>query len=170
MNCELRRLSVQDGREIYDLLQSIPKDENGFVNGVNGMSYDEFRAWLIREDRNSRMTEIVDGWKVPQTTYWLYADGRPIAVGKLRHFLTDKLRHEGGHIGYSVAPAERNKGFGTMLLAELLKEAKKQGVDRALLTVQNGNDASVKVALANGGVVEQVSEVRHYIWCNTAKI
>lgn len=161
---ELKKLSVSDGRDVYDMLQEIPKDENGFVNGVNGLSFDEFRAWLVRESENAQKTEIEDGWKVPQSTYWLYVDGRPVAVGKLRHFLTDKLREEGGHIGYAVAPGERNKGYGKILLAELLKEAKKLGVDRALITVQNGNEASVKVALSNGGAVEKVSEKRHYIW------
>lgn len=164
MNYELKRLSVRDGRDVYDLLQAIPQDENGFINGVNGMSFDEFKAWLAREDENSSKTEIEDGWKVPQTTYWLVVDGRPVAIGKIRHFLTDKLREEGGHIGYAVAPCERNKGYGKILLKELLGEAKKLCIDRALITVHNGNAASVKVALANGGKVERVNEIRHFIW------
>lgn len=164
MNFELRRLSVSDGRDVYDMLQAIPADENGFINGVNGMSFGEFRAWLAREAENANKTQIEDGWKVPQSTYWLVVDGRPVAIGKIRHFLTDKLRAEGGHIGYAVAPAERNRGLGKVLLSELLKEARRLGIDRALITVQNGNAASIRVALANGGVVEKVSDVRHYIW------
>lgn len=164
MNYQLKRLSVNDNREIYDLLQAIPRDENGFVNGVNGMSFDEFSHWLAREDANSRKTEIEDGWKVPQTTFWLYADGHPVGVGKIRHFLTDKLREEGGHIGYAVAPGERGKGYGKLLLCELLKEAKKRGIERALITVRNENIASIRTALANGGVIEKKNDVRHYIW------
>lgn len=164
MNYELKKLSVNDGRDIYDLLQAIPKEENGYINGANGMTNDEFRAWLIREDENSKKTQIEDGWKVPQSVFWLYVNGRPVGVGKIRHFLTDKLRQEGGHIGYAIAPGERGRGFGKLLLKELLVEAKKLGVDRALVTVHNGNAASVKAALANGGVVEKVNDVRHFIW------
>lgn len=164
MNIELRRLSVSDGRDIYDMLQAIPRDENGFINNAYGMSYGEFREWLVRCDADSRQSGLIDGWKVPQITYWLYAHGRPVAVGKLRTFLTDALREHGGHIGYAVAPSERNKGYGKILLAELLKEAKKLGVGRALITVQRGNDASVRVALANGGVVERENEARYFIW------
>lgn len=164
MEFELKRLSVNDGSDVYVMLQEIPKDENGFINGVNGMSCEEFKAWLIDQNENSCKTEIEDGWKVPQTTFWLYADGNPVGVGKIRHFLTDKLRQAGGHIGYAIAPAERGKGFGKQLLKALLVEAKKLGIDRALITVQNGNIASVKVALANGGIIEKVSDERHFIW------
>ena len=91
-------------------------------------------------------------------------DGRPVGIGKIRHFLTDKLRQEGGHIGYAIAPGERGKGYGKLLLRELRKEARRLGVDRALITVQNGNAASVNVALANGGEIERISEERHFIW------
>ena len=149
MDCELRMLSVDDGRDVYDMLQAIGKNENGFMNAVNGMTFDEYRAWLVRSDEDAKMTGIVDGWKVPQSTFWLYADGRPVGTGKIRHFLTD---------------AERNRGYGKILLGELLKEAKKLGIDRALITVKVGNDASLKVALANGGAIERTNEVRHYIW------
>lgn len=148
----------------YDLLQAIPREKNGFVNGVNGMSFDEFMQWLARENANSRKTEIEDGWKVPQTTFWLYVDDRPVGVGKIRHFLTDRLREEGGHIGYAVVPGERGRGYGKILLRELLKEARNRGIARALITVQNENTASIKVALANGGVIEKKNEVRHFIW------
>jgi len=164
MDIELRKLSAADGRDVYDMLQAIPKDENGFMNGVNGMDYEAFKAWLSREDANSKKTEIEDGWKVPQSTFWLYVDGRPVGIGKIRHFLTDKLRQEGGHIGYAIAPDERSKGYGKILLGELLKAAKNLGIEHALVTVRNENTASVKVALANGGVAEKMNDARHFIW------
>jgi predicted acetyltransferase len=28
---------------------------------------------------------------VPQTTYWLYIDGKPVGYGKLRHYLNESL-------------------------------------------------------------------------------
>lgn len=166
MNIEFRPLSVNDGRDVYDMLQEIPKDENGYMNGVNGRTYDEYRAWLARAEEVARMTDIVDGWMVPQSTYFLLADGRPVAVGKLRHFLTDKLREAGGHIGYAVRPGERGKGYGTILLRELIRVCGEKGIDRALITVLNDNVASIRVALKNGGVIEKVDDTRHFIWIN----
>ena len=90
---ELRRLSVDDGPEIYHMLQDIPKEENGFGNNANGMSYEAYKEWLAAKHQESLREGIQDGWKVPSTTYWLYADGVPVGFGKLRHCLTDALLH-----------------------------------------------------------------------------
>lgn len=65
MRVELRRLSPDDGRDVYGTLQKIPRDENGFVNPVNGMSFEQFREWLIKSDESSRHEGLEDGWKVP---------------------------------------------------------------------------------------------------------
>lgn len=166
MNIELRPLTAADGDDVYALLQSLPADENGFMNPMAGRSEDEFRAWLARQAENALKTEIEEGWRVPQAVYWLYADGRPVGIGKLRYFLTDALRQSGGHIGYAVAPDQRGKGYGEQLLRRMLHEAARHGVNRALITVNNDNPASIRVALKCGGVVERVSEDHHYIWCD----
>lgn len=166
---ELKALSSADGRDIYEMLQEIPADENGYVNGVNGMTYEEYKAWLVREEANSKKTEIEDGWKVPQSTYWLYVDGQPVGQGRIRHFLTDALREAGGNIGYAIRPTARSKGYGTILLRELMKEAAKLGLERALVTVHNCNEASIRVAMKNGGELERVTDTRHLIWVDCGK-
>ncbi len=164
MNCELRPLSIDDSREVYDLLQKIPKNENGFQNNINGASYEDFKAWLVRAEAASRQRGLEDGWKVPLCIYWFYIDGRPIGMGKLRLILTDKLREEGGNIGYAIVPEARNKGYGSLLLTALLQEANKKGLYEVLATVRNENTASLKIAVTNGGKIEAVNEKRHYIW------
>jgi predicted acetyltransferase len=163
MNAELRQLSIHDGRDIYDMLQELPKDENGFINGCNGISFEEYKQWLVKSHNTAKGTSLAD-WMVPQTVYWLYVDGQPVGIGKLRHYLTDRLREEGGHCGYAIRPACRSMGYGKLLLKLLIKKAVSLGIDRILITVQNHNIPSIKVALANGGVIEKVSEQRHYIW------
>ena len=77
---ELKRLSVDDGLDIYTMLQEIPAEENGLINKANGLTFDEYKEWLIVKQRDSEQEGIVDGWKVPSTTFWLYADGIP-AIG-----------------------------------------------------------------------------------------
>lgn len=164
MDIELRKLSAADGRDVYDMLQEMPQNENGFVNAVNGRSFEEYTEWLSRSEENARKTEIEDGWKVPQSVYWLYADGRPVAMGKIRHFLTEKLRREGGHIGYAVRPSERGRGYGTALLGRLLDVCRGMGMDRVLVTVHNDNAASIQAALKNGGIISEITDERHLIW------
>jgi len=41
---KLKKISAEDGRDIYDMLQTMPKDENGLINNANGLSYEEFRS------------------------------------------------------------------------------------------------------------------------------
>lgn len=168
MSIELKKLTAQDGRDVYDFLQTLPKDENGFINSAAGMTFAEFRHWCAKCAESAEKTKIEDGWKVPQTTYWLYADGKPVGTGKLRHFLTDALRMSGGHIGYAIAPNARNQGYGKLLLKGMLHEAKLKGIDRVLVTVHNDNPASIRVALGCGGVIERITEERHLIWLDTS--
>lgn len=161
---ELRKLRVDDGNEIYQMLQEIPEEENGFINPVHGKSPDEYAGWLKCCAEDAERTEIVDGWKVPETVYWMFADGNPVGFGKIRHFLTDRLLADGGTIGYAIRPSERNKGYGNRLLGELVKACAGLGIDQALLTIHRGNSPSVKAALRNGGVIERSGDDRHYIW------
>ena len=77
-------------------------DENGFINHFHGVPFDEYRMRLASAFADSMQSGVVDGWKVPQTIYWLYADGKPAGMCKLRHMLTDKLLVSGGHIGYAI--------------------------------------------------------------------
>lgn len=164
---ELRRLSVDDGPEIFQMLQEIPKEENGFENNAHGMTYEAFREWLAAKHRESLLEGITDGWKVPATTYWLYADGVPVGFGKLRHCLTDALRKAGGHIGYAIAPAYRGKGYGKELLRLLLREANEMGIEKVLVTIRLSNTASQAVAFANGGVVTDRTDERVLVWIDT---
>lgn len=164
MNIEIKKLSLDNGEDIYQMLQSIPANENGFVNSVNGKSYKEFKEWLLKAMNNSLQKGVLDGWKVPETTYWLYEDGKPVGYGKIRHFLTDKLLADGGNVGYAIIPSERNKGLGKVLLKLLLQESKVLNVNRVLLTIREENKASFAVALANGGVVEKTEAGKYYIW------
>ena len=40
---EIKRLTVSDGDDVYELLQILPADENGFINKMNGCTREEFR-------------------------------------------------------------------------------------------------------------------------------
>ena len=164
---ELKKLSADDGMDVYTMLQEIPKEENGLVNNANGLSFAEYKDWLQKKYAESQQTGLVDGWKVPSTTYWLYVDGRPAGFGTIRHFLTDALREAGGNIGYGIAPKYRGKGYGKELLRLLLEQANQIGIDKALVTINLNNIASKSVALANGGVITGQTDKRMFVWINT---
>ncbi len=166
---ELRKLSVDDGMDVYMMLQEIPKEENGLMNNANGLSFEEYKEWLKKKYADSEQIGLMDGWKVPSTTYWLYADEKPVGFGSIRHFLTDALREAGGHIGYGIAPEYRRKGYGKKILGLLLEEANRLGIDRVLVTIRLDNAASKAVALANGGAITGQTDERIFVWIDTAQ-
>jgi predicted acetyltransferase len=58
-----------------------------------------------------------------------------------------------GHIGYSVVPWKRERGYATRALQLLLPQAKAEGLAYVELTTQVDNIPSQRVIEANGGVV-----------------
>jgi predicted acetyltransferase len=95
---------------------------------------------------------------VPQSVFILTRvapDGGRVALGvsKLRHYLTPTLEDVGGHIGYSIRPDERGKGYGTQILALTLPHARALGLARVLLTCDADNLRSARVIMRNGGVL-----------------
>jgi predicted acetyltransferase len=90
---------------------------------------------------------------VPASAFWLVEDGEFVGIGSLRHKLTRSLLRFGGHIGYAVRPTKWGRGYGTLLLKLLLKEAACLGIEEVLLTCDKTNVASAKVMRKNGGVL-----------------
>ena len=73
-----------------------------------------------------------------------------------RHYLNEYLEKFGGHIGYSIAPSERRKGYATQMLKATLPVCKKLGIDEVLITCIRGNEGSKRTILNNGGVFESI--------------
>lgn len=88
---------------------------------------------------------------VPASTYWLVDNNQFIGRASVRHCLNNNLKKFGGHIGYVIRPSKREKGYGKQILKLALLEAKKLGIDNALLTCDESNAASQKIIEKNGG-------------------
>ncbi|MEA3364765.1 MAG: GNAT family N-acetyltransferase [Candidatus Hydrogenedentes bacterium] len=93
---------------------------------------------------------------VPAETFWLVCDNEWfLGMSRLRRRLTRSLRIEGGHIGYTIRPSERRKGYGTKMCALIIEEARKiHRFKRLLITCDTSNIASVRIIEKNGGVLE----------------
>ena len=96
---------------------------------------------------------------VPQTTFWLIVDGEYAGRASVRHWLNESLEQFGGHIGYEVRPSMRRKGYGTLMCALAIVEARKLGIGRILITCDDTNIGSQKIIEANGGVLQDTVDV-----------
>ena len=158
---KLQKLSPSDGEEIYNFLQDIPAEQNGFQNNFNGMSYDEFKNELVVRNDESKNLNVGVG-RVPQTMYWLYVDDKPVGFIKIRHYLNDYLEKRGGHMGYTISPKYQSRGYATKMVELALIEAKKLGIGNLLITCEKDNLASRRVAEKNGGILESDVEFCRY--------
>ena len=90
---------------------------------------------------------------------------------QVRHHFNDYLEKYAGHIGYSVRPSERRKGYAKEMLRMALPFCREIGIDKVMITCIDGNIGSEKTILANGGVYdgtvwepeEQVNFERYWI-------
>lgn len=165
MGVELKKLSIKDDKDVFDLIKEIGPEENGFVNNGYEVSYEDFSSYLQKNINDSVGIDLIQGY-VPQTIYWLYINNKPVGMGKLRHYLNDKLREVGGHIAYAIRPTERGKGYGTLILKELLKKAKEKNIEEALVTCDEDNLLSRKVIEGNNGVLEGIHQGECKYWIN----
>jgi predicted acetyltransferase len=116
--------------------------------------YDDFQGMLDRLAAYSAGDDLPPHF-VPHSTFWLVRDGvEVVGVSNLRHSLTEKLRREGGHIGYGVRPSARRLGYATEMLRQTLTVAVGLGLTRVLLTCSSDNEGSVRTIENNGGQLE----------------
>ena len=88
-------------------------------------------------------------------------DQAMVGICNIRHDLNqDYLLTIAGHIGYSIHPVERRKGYATDQLRLALLEAKKLGIECVLVTAADWNIGSQKTILANGGVLETATTIK----------
>lgn len=106
--------------------------------------------------RENRTEETCDPRLVPATQF-LYvreSDNRIVGMIQVRHRFNAFLERYAGHIGYSVRPSERRKGYAKSMLQAVLPYCASLGLSRILVSCLKGNIASAKTILANGGVYE----------------
>lgn len=126
------------------------------LDGCSGLQkYEDAKEWLAHV-RSMMKAETCPPHLVTSTLFVCVrkADGRIVGMLDLRHRLNEALAAWGGHIGYSVRPDERRKGYAKWMLAHVLPEAKNRGIDRVLVTCNDDNVASACTIEANGGVME----------------
>lgn len=149
------RLVVPDFSRKEDAISYIQEflDYGSKINGVGSLDryVNDYEGWLekLEVDRTMEPNEN----RVPADTYFLVreSDDRIIGMINIRHCLNEKLRLIGGHIGYSVRPTERRKGYNKVNLYLGLLRCQELGIDEVLMDCDADNLGSARTMQALGG-------------------
>ncbi|TVY10484.1 GNAT family N-acetyltransferase [Paenibacillus cremeus] len=169
----LVRPSVVLKDEYLSFYQEWIESGEGMVPWVISKNPSDFEAMVRFLQDNEKGENLPDNW-VPGSTFWLVVDNKVVGAVNIRHRLTEQLFNSGGHIGYGIRPKERKKGYATKLLALSLHKAKELGIERALVVCNDGNIASEKTILKNGGIpdsnfVEEDGNVIRRFWIDLSE-
>ena len=124
------------------------------INGAGRLHrfLDDYEGWLKKLDLD--YIQVPNEERVPGRTYFLVreSDSRIVGMINIRLALNERLSHYGGHIGYSIRPTERGKGYNNINLYLGLKVCRKYGIERIFMDADLENPASWKTMEAFGGV------------------
>lgn len=116
-----------------------------------------FVASMVDREARGSPIELPDGSTVPRLPgyrLWIWDGAVSGSVGFRWQPGTAELPpHCLGHIGYSVVPWKRRRGYATEALRQLLPLARAEGLPYVEITTDADNVASQRVVLANGGVL-----------------
>lgn len=146
-------LELEDA--FYDFCKSFEADDATKIHGAGGMAqFEGFREGVACCHDQAQGKNLPEGW-VPSNTWWL-VDNDQVILGTVsfRHELNPFLEAEGGHVGYSIRPTERGKGYATRILARVIEIAAEMGVRRLCVVCEKSNRASERVIQKNGGVLD----------------
>ena len=115
--------------------------------------------WLAEVHKLSSPDTCPEGYVVSDTYLAVREpDRRLVGIIDLRHSIdTAALSEWAGHIGYSVRPSDRRRGYAKEMLRLNLLNCAELGIKRVLVCCDEDNLPSERTILANGGVFERTA-------------
>ena len=152
--------SLERKEEALDYLEEFEKYKSdmhgsfGLQRCKNGLTYEE---WLNDTLMTMDKEYAENLGRVPTNTYFMIRkdDNRIVGMINVRHYLNAVFKIIGGHIGGSIRPTEREKGYSKIQLYLALQECKKLGIEEAMVDCVKSNIKSDKAIKSIGGVLDK---------------
>ena len=161
---ELRRPTLEDKDAILEMIaefEQVQSPHDGGFWDTENFVYEEWLEINMQKEMGINLPEN----RVPSIQFVSFDDvGRALGFLNLRLRLNEGLLNYAGHIGYSIRPSERGKGYAKEALRQGLQVAKEKNVKKALVTCSVGNSVSRAVIVSNGGVFEDVRNGVERYW------
>ncbi len=139
-------------KQVEEYLQEFFDNGELEIAGDGGLDrIKNFDEWLQKIEN-----DLSSNKEIPSTVYLTIrkSDNKIVGNLQIRHKLNKELLLHGGHIGDSIRPSERRKGYATEQIRLALLKCKELGIDRVLMDCDKNNIGSAKSIIKNGGILE----------------
>jgi predicted acetyltransferase len=128
--------------------------ENRIYGSCGMHHFDDFNEWLIhiKKTAEGKADFFPEGLALfPAVTYFAIRthDSAIVGAANIRYYI-DEPHYHNGHIGYSVHPQERGKGYGKEILRLALIKTVELGIIEPVVSCNKDNRASKKIIERNG--------------------
>ena len=165
---ELRRPRLVDKETVLEMMAEFERSQSPHDGGFWDTENFSYEEWL-NSNQDKEMGINLSENRVPSIQFVSVDDvGCALGFLNLRLRLNEGLQNDAGHIGYSIRPSERGKGYAKETLRQGLQVAKEKNIKKALVTCSVNNPASRAVILANGGLLEDVRNGVERYWVEVA--
>ena len=165
---ELRRPRLADKETVLEMMAEFEKSQSAHDGGFWDTENFVYEEWLETNMKKEMGINLPEN-RVPSIQLVSFDDvGRALGFLNLRLILNEGLLNYAGHIGYSIRPSEKGKGYAKETLCQGLQVAKEKNIKKALVTCSVNNPASRAVILANGGLLEDVRNGVERYWIEVA--
>jgi predicted acetyltransferase len=152
---KLRSLQITDESAALSAHEELAQENFSFLfDYTPGMPWSDYLNSL----ENLKKGETLPPDRVRADFLIAEDDGELMGRTSIRYELNDFLFQRGGHIGYAVRPAFRNRGFAKQILKQSLELISEAGVKKVLITCNDSNHYSARVIESSGGVLENAIE------------
>ena len=137
---------------------------NSNIHGSGGLDryLNNYQEWIIKLKND--ISNPGPG-RVRALTYFLIreSDSKIIGMINIRLELNDQLRRSGGHIGYSIRPTERRKGYAKEMLFLALEECKKHNMKEVIIGCDKDNIGSSKTITSfPSKLIKEYMDIKYY--------
>lgn len=168
---ELRQLTLNDESAFLDGLKLFESEDPHWYSFL-WHDLQDYKKMLQILHNEHLGVELAPG-RVAHTMYYAFLNEKIIGRLSVRHELNDYLRARGGHIGYSIAPKYRRKGYAKEMFRQGLQICHSLKINPVLITCSEENLPSIKLIEHFGGILENTIQdpdngenVRRY-WIKT---
>ena len=138
MNFYLEEPTIERKKDAIDYISEFLKYDSD-INGTGlldkYLKEESYENWLIYLSKVQNKDYAYSINFVPNRTFFLIReeDNKIVGMINIRLELNEKLKNSGGHIGYSIRPTERRKGYNKINLYLGLKKCFEYNIKDAWL-------------------------------------